>query len=626
MKQKIVSLVLAGVMAAAALTGCGGDTQESQNPGIQDETPEEKPEEGSKEKSEEKPEDSAEGENDPGQEKGGEEEDTGYVECLPAVEGVEFKEYVKDVEINGAECFAYFPAAENLVESPEGNPIIMVYGEERYTHDSAMEQAKESGLADIAAREGSVILFVNPLGEEWEEADADTYLEALSNSVYNSEFTFLGDAYVGEHGTDLLPGSTLRINVIGQGKGADFAARYLAKNITQVIDFGDGNSLTRQMPPTSLILVQPTEVPAAFEDDAVIPTAVIAEEGKEADWKPALEQLCKGKSAFVPDSSADGGFNRGTLEKAYEQIGAGYMRQNGALLTIPDYEAAGVMETLEEFQAGDARYEGYVYTSKDLDMSQEGAIPLVLGFTGGVSAQSYGWKYDWPLVAGENDFILILFNKYAADNSSVSTVPQLVDALAEKYPAVDTGRVYVISNSFGTAREGWNLAYTYPEKFAGIMCSGFECFYNTETTTADLLETIMGAQPLDTLEIKDVIVPFIYEGATDDVFTVTPNNSESIAQDVGIILQMNQVTDSYSYDAAADEIWGIKSDKMFFEGTGKDRTDCTIRAHGYKSGDGGIYTMFVDSNPQITNDNAWFEWDFLKHFSRNEDGTIQYTE
>lgn len=95
---------------------------------------------------------------------------------------------------------------------------------------------------------------------------------------------------------------------------------------------------------------------------------------------------------------------------------------------------------------------------------------------------------------------------------------------------------------------------------------------------------------------------------------------------LGAILKMNKVTDNYTYDASADEIWGIKADETFYDGTGKQRTDCHVRANGYTSEDGNIYTMFVDSNPALADNMAWTEWEFLSQFRREADGSISIAE
>lgn len=53
-------------------------------------------------------------------------------------------------------------------------PVFLVFGDTKYDESSAEQYAVSSGLASIAAEEGSSVVVVNPIGDTWSEADAAT--------------------------------------------------------------------------------------------------------------------------------------------------------------------------------------------------------------------------------------------------------------------------------------------------------------------------------------------------------------------------------------------------------------------------------------------------------------------
>ena len=49
----------------------------------------------------------------------------------------------------------------------------------------------------------------------------------------------------------------------------------------------------------------------------------------------------------------------------------------------------------------------------------------------------------------------------------------------------------------------------------------------------------------------------------------------------------------------------------------------------YESDDGIVYTVYcavTNLSHETIGATSWLQWDFLKHFSRNADGSITYTE
>ena len=91
--------------------------------------------------------------------------------------------------------FVYAPKSELTVSSTCTAPCFIVYGSGAYTAQSAKAEAESSGLAALAAAEGATIVFVNPQGDSWGEADLGVYsalIDMYSNSSTNKKccFTF----------------------------------------------------------------------------------------------------------------------------------------------------------------------------------------------------------------------------------------------------------------------------------------------------------------------------------------------------------------------------------------------------------------------------------------------------
>jgi len=291
---------------------------------------------------------------------------------------------VTEMTVGGNKVFIYAPKHEMLLSSTCTAPCFMVFGAAPYTAESAKAEAKESGLEALAVAEGATIVFINPQGESWTEADLGVYsglIDMYSNSSTNVYVNGIADevnSMTGETAKKIL-GDTGRVYIYGVGPGADFVAANLMKKVVASVTYPDGFTMTFDRTPTSVTLIAPSAIPAATEA-ADIAVAVI--EGP-AD---AAEKLA-GLTDKVLVSSEE-------IDVVYDKLSGAWRRQVGILLPMIDWAAEGITETVISRTASvvdpmtgesaEMPYHSMVYYANDLNVNDPAnPVPLVLTFHGG---------------------------------------------------------------------------------------------------------------------------------------------------------------------------------------------------------------------------------------------------
>jgi len=488
--------------------------------------------------------------------------------------------------------------SELLGKRATAAPVILVYGNEDYTAETAKAAAEESGLAKIAKDEGASIAFVN-----WSNVGDTNAVPLYKNAAVmfsddtNKEFVdgFWSNIAKDSKGNmteqGKYAGTGQRIYLYGEGKGADYVAK---------------NYLIKQSPvtmtPASVTLVNPSIALTANVSDIEIPIAVV---NSQAGTEAILKSYSEDKYA-LKTSTVTSGFDKELVISLYNDLSGKYRRQDGYIIEIPDYAKLGITETRETTTLSNGDVEYYQYVPDSINTDEKGSVPLVLIFHGGGNhAQYQAWASEWPLMGGEDGFMVVSVNQH--DKKTASDIVELLDYLLDKYPYLDSTRVYASGFSMGSIK-CWDLAEQYPDRFAGIapMSGSFEA----------------------SKEIPDVILPVFYVGGEATGAAEFPRDKTgkvtAVESRIDFVLKMNKVTDSYSYDATANQWWGIAPDEtQTIENPtfiGSVLTLCK-----YKSEDGNIYTVFGSSSLKqhevYANDNR-AAWDFLKQFSRNADGTI----
>lgn len=544
----------------------------------------------------------------------------GAVVKLPAAaassSGGNATERVDAVTVADRTCYMYIPDSENVGFYTCTSPIIIVFGNENYTEASVLDTAASSGLADIAREKGSCILFANAKSGTWTAADDEpVYTAALGLYSDSADSDYVdGVATVTDFATQAeskkYPGAASRIYLYGEGSGADFVAANYMKDVMTTQTFPDGFSMTTDNTPTSITLFNPTVMPDSADSQDVIATAVVNGPQNAEDVVSALSH--DAVDYAVETSSVTNGFDESLVKSLYAQVSGRYRRQVGEIFEIPDYKALGITETVKTVPTKSGTTQYYEYIPDDLDMTGQGTVPLVVAFHGGGNhAEFHAWASEWPLLGKSEGFVVLAVNQHVSQLTD--DVIDLLNAVFEQYSAIDRTRVYATGFSMGSVKS-WNLGTKYPEYFAGIMPMDAGYMTEDDTTLADL-------------QLKDMLMPTFYvAGGTSPLPELPhqqgePNNCDEI---LSVILKMNKVTDSYTYDAAADKVWGLKPDNTYTK-TNPSFKDCDLVVNEYASADGNVYTcLAVDTakSHEVYAFDSYVAWDFISQFRRMEDGSI----
>lgn len=509
---------------------------------------------------------------------------------------------VTEMTVAGNTVFVYAPKSELTVSSTCTAPAFMVFGAAPYTAESAKAEAEESGLGTLAAAEGATIVFINPQGESWTEADMAVYAGLMDTYSNSSDNVYVGgiadevNFMTGMTAKKIL-GDTGRAYVYGIGPGADFVAANLMKKVVSSVTYPDGFTMTFDRTPTTVTLIAPAAIPAATEA-ADIAVAVVEGPADTAEKLAALTD-----KVLISDEEID---------VVYEKLSGAWRRQVGVLLPMIDWAAEGITETVITRTASvsnpmtgetsDLPYHSVVYYANDLSVNDSAKpVPLVLTFHGGGNTALYQVQAsEWPLIGKANGFITV-----AVDNHTALTgahIVELVEYLKTVY-AIDASRIYASGFSMGSVKS-WEL-FDNP-MFAGVapMSGSF-------------------AAPVG--EPAGHIMPTFYVGGEASPLPELCHQGPDIINRVTYLMKANKINAGYTYNAEANLFWGINGD-ITYQVTDKVAfKDSTLTVNLFKSEDGRYYTALTSAgnmSHEVYARNSWAAWDFLKQFSRGTDGSV----
>ena len=503
----------------------------------------------------------------------------------------------------GATYFAYVPTCADYGGRATSSPILIVYGDEAYTAETAKTAAIDTGLAQIADIEKTPVIFVNPLGETWTEADAASYpaiRDMYTDSSYG-DFTDEGKSVVNEDNgvaAGLYPGYCSRMYVFAEGAGADFAYKYLAPGIEARGQFFG----TAVWKPASLLLMNPSSeetVDIEANTDRDVPVYVV--NGSDALVASFADTNAEDLTVSVTSSVTDG-FDKDVLLTAYNSLMEHWYTRDfaGQITLLPMYDAAsmGFVETRVDLDVDGETLTYYEYLPETVGAA--GESPIVFLFHGsGSTAEALVWTGGWLQTAKEDGVVLVSFDDYYtfSDEQLFGAIQDYVDANA----FVDTSRIYLSGFSMGSRRT-FALGSTYTDYFAGQLNMNLFSGVNAEPTG-----TIM---PI-----------FLTAGANSHLAGMEYPSADNIDA-LDYVLKVNGVTSDLDFDD--QYTWGLEADKVT-EYPSPDMEGAVVEVSEFAAKDGNVYTAFA-SNVNCVHEPIFTAtqvgWDFIKQFSRNEDGSI----
>ena len=532
-------------------------------------------------------------------------------------------ERVDEITVAGRTCYMFVPQSERIGRFLALTPILVVYGDEAYTAETALAAAHDFGFADIAAREGICVLFANPL-EAWDsEADAAAAPDFFAGiyKTYSSLPTLnfvegVAEKKVNEESDETVkvyPGSLHGLQFFGEGKGADYvAANYLKPNTfgsnysTQVFEGLSGI-------PSGVALFSPSKL-MENADTSVIPLAIV--NGPE-NAQAVADSFNKDVGVSLVIRNGVKGFDKAAVARVYDAVVDVYYYSQGQFRFFTHYNQNGVKEdndwiTLEDGTA----MEYYFYYPETADLTKEDSLPILFwmhGF-GGEGEAMLSWS-EWPLIGGEEGFGVVSLDQHTQFDGGV--LNNMVEKFIAEHPFVDETRLYLGGFSFGSMHT-WQMAVANPTRYAAIVPDAGGWMGATEESVA--------AVP------TDVILPTFYIAGGKSPMELP--SSEMTQAALAALWKLNGLGE-YTYDVALGE-WGQPASEVYSVPF-KDHSDNVLpddqrQQHfcisSFVSPDGNTYTYLSierDKPHTITNNDAHIVWEYIKDFVRNSDGTISVT-
>ena len=510
---------------------------------------------------------------------------------------------------SGATAYVYVPDNDFIGWRAAASPMLLVFGDQPFSADTALQTAYDSGLSIIADGELGVVMFINPIGDAWGAEDA-----ASLPAVYDAYVSSTNSSYTdGMTAEGKYPGARTKIYTFGEGAGADFIDTYLVKGVEGP---GQNDPAPVSIKPAAAYLMNPTAPVVTSNDGVQVPAYIV---NGSQDIIDAFAAINEERNLMTSSSSVTSGFDKDNLLAAYDEfIEHRGSRYNQDVTIIPDWTAQGISQTLECFTAESGNEIYYFrYTTDEVENGDAGTIPLMFMFHGNDSTPE-GAGFEYPGIGAIEGFMTVAVIRHY--DYPLSEIIELLEHLLDTHPALDSSRVYAGGTSRGSMM-AMNMMFYYPQYFAGIIPSnGASVDISGVPQYGDMSYLVMpcfyvagATSPLSELPHQDSLF-----GIPVEVRTANDND-----RTLEYILARNDVMDTYDFDESVDYYWGIPSDYTY-SAQSNEFDNLSITVNQYKSKDGQIYTAFstITSGHEPTRVAAEEGWKFISRFSRNADGTV----
>ncbi|MBR2121875.1 MAG: hypothetical protein IJ930_02925 [Lachnospiraceae bacterium] len=528
-------------------------------------------------------------------------------------ESVSGEVYVEKLS-NGAKAYVYVPDNELYGVRATAAPILVVFGNEAYTSETAKQTAEESGLAAIADMEQGAVVFVNPIGQEWAEEDGTSleaaknlFSDSTNNAVHASNFLVNGKSE-----DAAFAGVYQRLYVFAEGAGADFVYSVLSKGVDGSGQFFGPATFKPQaaflMNPASTEEIDLTETP---EDKEYREIPVVIVNGTD-EIIAAYTALNAHAPTVTMESETAEGFDAEVLLKAYDDViehniarvqssvGLDYCKTT--VMYLPGNDELGLTEEKKEYTYDDgASLVYYQWTC-----GEEGAPLFALFHGSGSCAENIAWTSGLVSLAAEKGFNLISFENYSNADLDDDKIMEAIDAAIEETGS-DAGRLYVGGFSMGSVKT-WALASKYSDRIAGALgMNGFN--------SGMAEEGFAGPVPFFCYGGKESYLAGFFEFPSADNYTQE-----------AALFKANGVAEDFEFDP--EYLWGMEPVNIDIE-EAEEYPDLAIEFSEFASEDGNIYTMFACASsaghePVPTAVRAG--WNFISIYARDAEGNIVKAE
>lgn len=489
-------------------------------------------------------------------------------------------------------------------------PLLLVFEEQRQSREEAINFAKESGLAEIAASADSSVLFVYPTNEGgWEKATEELYASVIAevkmDPRYSDGIIELSDFFTREFKGCFVRGAIFRADIYSFGASADYVAKNLLKTLQGQYLWGPG-----EITPAMCSMQNLSVIPAPERTDIGILSIGNSEEVNRG-FANCKNLLIKDAADYVADFK---NFVRrfkmwcGNMEIEPDFAELNMTEEPGIVTvkTSPDHRGA--------FKGTGEHKVGY-FAYYNNDLFEKGPAPLLVGFHGGGdSAMFLTFVSGWYDVAHSRNFLYVAIENH--QNVTATEAVWVIEELKKRY-LIDATRIYATGFSMGSGKT-WDMYQEYPKVFAGL-APGSALF--------PVRNNPFG-QPLGDRLNTSVMVPLFYSGGENSHLPELPCQAESGLERIQYAAEVNRLKVKFDLDYAkkdnwTEKVWGVAGEHS--EVIHDDSRDSDLKIQYYDSEDGVCYTAFASITGQgheFRHHTCEQAWDFISKFSRQADGTI----
>lgn len=504
---------------------------------------------------------------------------------------------------------AYLPKTE--IDGQVNNytfraPLILIFEEEKRSKEEAIRFAEDSGLAKVASKVDSSVLFVYPTAEGgWKNAKASLYASLIAevkmDPIYEDGICAVTDFFKNEFKGYFIRGAKFRADIYSYGASADYVAQNLLTTLQGEYLWGPG-----EITPAMCSMERLSVTPTVNRKDIAVISVSNNDSIDEAFAKAGCENL------LVKDKA--------DYEEDYYGFVKKFKMWCGKIEFEPNFDEYNMVEEVGHVEvktSPDNRIIKDIPTHKvgyfsyyNKGLFDNGPVPLLLGFHGGGDSSMYlTFVTEWWEIAHRYGFLFVSLENH--QYVTATEVMEVLEGLKQKYK-IDEHRIYATGFSMGSGKT-WDMFQEYPEVFAGIA---------PHSALFPIHNNPFGKSIEDGGFNLEVPVPVFYSGGEESFVAELPCQMESALDRVQYLASTNKLNQKFEIKFEDREkwenpIWGCSGERI--EKFKDESRGSTLTVHYFTSEDGVCRTALSSVSGQVHEcrpHSCETSWKFISQFTR----------